>query len=115
MTQIFYLEADDVWVLQLLEQRDLPDGSAGHALGLDLQPNLLQGHKLICYLVLGLVHNSVRSFTNLLYLLEVVHVVCHLIKLMFVTNFSKTIHEYLQKIYLLKYEFNSLDIFVAAK
>ena len=49
--QIFYLEADNVWVLQLLEQGDLPDGGGGHALLLRLQSDLLHGHDLASLLV----------------------------------------------------------------
>ena len=41
-----YLEAHNVWVLELLEKGDLPDGGAGHALVLGLQPDLLHGHDL---------------------------------------------------------------------
>ena len=50
---MFYLEADDVGVLQLLEQRDLPDGGGGHALLLRLQADLLHGHDLIGLRVLS--------------------------------------------------------------
>ena len=46
-----YLEADDVWVLQLLEERDLPDGGGGDTLLLRLQPDLLHGHNLASFLV----------------------------------------------------------------
>ena len=40
------VEGDDVGVLQLLEERGLPDGREGRALLL-LQPDLLQGNHLV--------------------------------------------------------------------
>ena len=45
------LKADDVRVLQLLEQRDLPDGGGGDALLLRLEPDLLHGDDLAGLLV----------------------------------------------------------------
>ena len=48
---LLYLQADNVGVLQLLEERDLPDGGGGDALLLRLQPDLLHGHDLARLLV----------------------------------------------------------------
>ena len=64
LAQSFYLEADDVWVLQLLEQGDLPDGGGGHALLLRLQTDLFHGHDLASLLVAPLesqVHISLQG------------------------------------------------------
>lgn len=47
-------------MLQVLEQRDLPDGGAGGAL-LVLQPDLLQGHQGVRQPRLALVDRGVRT------------------------------------------------------
>ena len=46
MLDILPEDTYDVGVLELLEKGDLPDGGAGHALVLGLQPDLLHGHDL---------------------------------------------------------------------
>ena len=48
-----HLQTHDVGVLQLLQEGDLPDGGAGHALVLGLQADLLHGHDLIGLRVLS--------------------------------------------------------------
>ena len=55
------LQADDVWVLQLLEERDFPDGGGWDSLFFALQSDLLHGHDLIRALVAALEDNSVRA------------------------------------------------------
>jgi hypothetical protein len=63
---ISHLKSDDVRVLQLLEQRDLPDRSRGDALLLRLEPDLLHGHNLARLLVLSLEDDAVGALANLL-------------------------------------------------
>jgi hypothetical protein len=52
---------DDVVVLELLEQADLPDRGRRHALVLGLEPDLLEGDDLARVDVLGLVDDTVRA------------------------------------------------------
>lgn len=52
---------NDVIILQLLEQTDLPDGRAWHTFVLSFEPNLLQGHNLAGVVVLGLVYDTICS------------------------------------------------------
>ena len=59
------LKADDVRVLQLLEQRNLPDGGGGDALLLRLEPDLLHGDDLARLLVAPLeVRLTARVITH---------------------------------------------------
>ena len=52
---------DDIVVLELLEERDLADGGARHALVLRLEPDLLERDDLVRVDVLGFVHDAVRA------------------------------------------------------
>ena len=53
---------DDVLALELLEQADLADGRAGHALILSFQPDLLERDDLVGARVASLVHDTVRAY-----------------------------------------------------
>lgn len=64
---------DDVLVLELLQQRYLPNRGGRHALLLLLQPDALERHDLVRDAVAGLIHHPVRPLADLLHLLEVVH------------------------------------------
>jgi len=55
---------DDVVVLELLEQADLPDRGRRHALVLGLEPDLLEGDDLARVNVLGLVDDTVRAYRS---------------------------------------------------
>ena len=57
-------EADDVGVLELLEQGDLADGRRRDALVLRLQPDLLQRVDLVCISVTRLVDDTISTFAN---------------------------------------------------
>ena len=61
---------NNVHMLQLLEQRDLPDCSGGHALLLLLQPDLLQRNDFVGPSPQSLVYHAIGALPNLLYLLK---------------------------------------------
>ena len=50
---MFYLETHDVWMLELLQEGDLPYGGAWHPFVLRLQSDLFHGHDLPCLNVLS--------------------------------------------------------------
>ena len=54
---------DDIVVLEFLEERDLANGGARHALVLRLEPDLLQRDDLVRADVARLVHDAVRACT----------------------------------------------------
>lgn len=58
------LELDDVVVLELAEEADLPKGRGGDALILDLEADALQGDDLIVGPVPGLVDHAVRALAE---------------------------------------------------
>ena len=53
---------DDVWVFQILEEADLADGRGWDAVVFLLEPDLLDGHYLTRFEVLGFVDHSVSAF-----------------------------------------------------
>lgn len=57
---------DNVWVLEVLQEGDLPDSSTRHTIILLLEPYLLDGHDLIGLRVLGLVYDTIRALSQLL-------------------------------------------------
>ena len=59
------LERDDVRVLQLAQQRDLPDRRAGNALVLCLETHFLERDDLAGAAVLGLVDDAVGALAEL--------------------------------------------------
>lgn len=60
---------------QLLGFRGTPGWeSQGPSQHSQIQPDLLQGHELPCLLVLGLIHHPIGALSDLLYLLEHIHV-----------------------------------------
>ena len=58
------LELDDVVVLELPEEADLPQGRGGDALVLDLETDALQSDDLVVGPVPGLVDHAVRALTE---------------------------------------------------
>ena len=52
---------DDIVILELLEERDLADGRARHALVLRLEPDLLERDDLVRRDVFRFVHDAVRA------------------------------------------------------
>ena len=64
---------DNVWVLELLENADLPNRRAWDALVLGLQSDLLERNKLPRHAVARLVHHTVRALADLLDLLVLLH------------------------------------------
>ena len=58
------LELDDVVVLELAEEADLPQGRGGDALVLDLETDALQGDDFIVGPVPGLVDHTVRALAE---------------------------------------------------
>ena len=63
----------DVWVLELLENADLPNRRAWDALVLSLQSNLLERNELPRHAVARLVHHTIRALADLLDLLVLLH------------------------------------------
>lgn len=63
------VEPDNIWVLELFEQGDFADGRAWHSFVLTLQTDALQRDDLIGLTVLGLVHDTIGSFAELVDLL----------------------------------------------
>lgn len=63
------LKADDVRVLQLAEEGDLANGSAGNTFILGVQAGLLESHKLLSHLISCHVNNTVGTFSDFLELL----------------------------------------------
>lgn len=55
---------DDILVVNLSQQCDLPEGSAWESFALDFKVEFLDGHNLLGILVLGLVDLSVGSLAN---------------------------------------------------
>lgn len=55
---------DNVWMFELLQQRDLSDGRARHAFLFTLQTDLLHGHHLACGLVPAFVNHSIGTCNN---------------------------------------------------
>jgi len=73
------LEGDDVRVLELLEERDLPERGRRHTLVLELEPDLLHRHKVSRDTVLPLIHDAVRALAvghPLLHLGVPLHALC---------------------------------------
>ena len=68
----------DVGVLQLFQQRNLPNGSTWNSLILRLKSDGLEGVDLSRVDVPGLVDDSVGSFTHLLELLVLVNLRLHI-------------------------------------
>ena len=64
---------DDVRVLELLEERNLTDGSGGDAFVLGLETDLLQSEKLSGTLILGLVDDTIGTFSDLFKFLVLIH------------------------------------------
>ena len=58
------LELDDVWVAQLLQQRNLADRSRGDALARVFQANFLEGANVVCLAVNGLENDAVSSISE---------------------------------------------------
>ena len=52
---------DDIVILELLEERDLADGRARHALVLRLEPDLLERDDLVRRDIFRFVHDAVRA------------------------------------------------------
>jgi len=66
-------EPDDVWMLELFEERNLADGCARDAFILSLQPNFFQGHNLPRHPIFSFVHNPVGTLADFLELLIALH------------------------------------------
>ena len=66
-------ELDNVDVVELFEQRDLADGSAGHTVHFRVETDALEGHHFAGRVVVRLVNNAIRSFANLLNPAEIIN------------------------------------------
>jgi hypothetical protein len=69
----FTLIPNNIWMVQLLEKRDLTNSCAWNTLILGLEANALQCNNLTGFTVLGFVHDTVRAFTELIDLAILFH------------------------------------------
>lgn len=70
----YFLELNDIRMLDALEQRDLADGCARHAVVLLLQLDLFECHDFVGLHVLGLVDHTIGTLTELVQLLVLVEI-----------------------------------------